>query len=189
MRAPWMDQVETRMGGYEEGAVAPPATRGPAPRAETVEAARAFFEGGWPFDMRIYSLATVDAEGQPDVAPVMTFKILDDLRSFSLIHAFTPRSYRNVRQNPQVTVMAVNGNPFSWLWFMLTGRRMEQCGYRVTGRLREDVPFGPDSSLKGYLRPPLDRIYPWLGPGAHYIRNHFKRRLVFDIVEVRRVVF
>jgi hypothetical protein len=159
------------------------------PTSEIVKAARKFFEGGWPFDMRIYSLATVNSDGTPDVAPIMTFKILDDLQSFSFIHAFTPRSYKNIQQNPVVTVMAVNANPLVWLWVMLTGRRKATFGYRVTGRLREIVDFPPESSTVGLLRPPLDRIYKYMGPGAQYIRRHFKKRLIFDIIEVRKVVF
>lgn len=74
-------------------------------------------------------LATVDADGQPNVSPKEVFAPLDAHR-LAIAHIASPGSLRNIRAEPRVCVSLVD--PFV------------QKGFKLTGHARAVLPGEPD---------------------------------------------
>lgn len=68
------------------------------------------------------SVATVDAEGQPQVTPIGSFFLNRDEFSGFFFEIFTSSIPQNASANPKVCIMAVNSGRWYWLKSLLFGR-------------------------------------------------------------------
>ncbi len=77
-------------------------------------------------------LATVDAQGQPNVSPKEVWAIVDD-QHVVVAHIASPMSSHNIAQHPQVCLSFVD------VWV--------QKGYKLQGLARVVAPDAPDFAL------------------------------------------
>lgn len=131
------------------------------------------------------SLATAGADGRPDVAPVGTAVLRED-GSLFLLRGPLSRSYTNLRDNPHAVLMITDNSLLRWLRFFFTLEYGRAHGWRVHARLREDVPLA-----EPYLSEALDIKFGGAKDtkGGKAIAGTLKRVLVFDVEDVREVVW
>lgn len=91
-------------------------------------------------------LATVDAEGQPNVSPKEVF-VLQDATHLLIANIASPNSVRNVRQNARVCVSLLD--------------IFVQKGAKLYGTAQEILPDQPEfSALEGLLLPLTEGLFP-----------------------------
>lgn len=131
------------------------------------------------------SLATVDAAGSPDVAPVGTAFIRND-GSLTLLQGPLDRSYINLGQTGHAVFMVTDSNLLRWLRFFFTKEYGRSHGWRFHCRLREEFDLS-----EPYLSECLDAKFRGARetPGGRAIVSTLKRVLLFDVVDVRETVW
>lgn len=85
------------------------------------------------------SIATVDAQGMPNVTPIGTVFLRDDLTGY-FFDTFTSKLAANIEQNQSVCLMAVNTRSSFWIKSFLKGKFVSPPGVRLygtVGQLRE----------------------------------------------------
>lgn len=80
------------------------------------------------------SIATVNSDGTPHITPVGTVFLRDDQGGYFFDH-YAEALGRNIDQNPNVCIMAVNAGRFFWLRSLLKGRFVSPPGVRLYGRV------------------------------------------------------
>ncbi len=78
------------------------------------------------------SLASVSADGVPNVAPIGTVFLRDNSSGF-YFDQYTNALAENIQANGRVCVMAVNSSKFYWLRSLLSGRFVSPPGVRLYG--------------------------------------------------------
>lgn len=78
------------------------------------------------------AIATLDAQGMPNVTPVGTVFLRDDQSGYFFDHYATSLG-RNIDANPKVCVMAVNSGKWFWAKSLLLGRFASPPGVRLYG--------------------------------------------------------
>src|SRR5690554_5010686 len=85
------------------------------------------------------SIATVNPYGTPHITPVGTVFLRNDQSGYFFDH-YAEALGKNIDQNPNVCIMAVNAGRFFWLRSLLKGRFVAPPGVRLygkVGRMRE----------------------------------------------------
>ena len=85
------------------------------------------------------SIATVNPDGTPHITPVGTVFLRNDQSGYFFDH-YAEALGKNIDQNPNVCIMAVNAGRFFWLRSLLKGRFVAPPGVRLygkVGRMRE----------------------------------------------------
>ena len=85
------------------------------------------------------SIATINPDGTPHITPVGTVFLRDDQSGYFFDH-YAEALGKNIDQNPNVCIMAVNAGRFFWLRSLLKGRFVAPPGVRLygkVGRMRE----------------------------------------------------
>jgi len=88
------------------------------------------------------SIATVNPDGTPHITPVGTVFLRNDQSGYFFDH-YAEALGKNIDQNPNVCIMAVNAGRFFWLRSLLKGRFVAPPGVRLygkVGRMREATP-------------------------------------------------
>lgn len=88
---------------------------------ENWQTIRQNFRHGFATNLHV-SIATVDAEGQPNVTPIGSFFLNRDDFSGFYFEIFSQNIPRNAVTNPKVCIMAVNSGKWYWLKSMLFGK-------------------------------------------------------------------
>ncbi|MVU80564.1 pyridoxamine 5'-phosphate oxidase family protein [Nocardia sp. ET3-3] len=78
------------------------------------------------------AIASVDADGSPNVTPIGTVFLRDDASGF-YFDEYTEALARNLDSDPRVCLMAVNSNPLFWLRSLVTARFPSAPGVRLYG--------------------------------------------------------
>lgn len=130
-------------------------------------------------------LATVSMNGEPDLAPVGTAFIRDD-GTVVLLQGPLARSYRNLRQDGRAVFMVTDSRLLAWLRFFFTGRYGRSHGWRLHCRLREELDL-----VEPYVTECLDAKFGGARNtyGGRQIVASLRRALLFDVVDVREVVW
>ncbi|MFF2555192.1 pyridoxamine 5'-phosphate oxidase family protein [Nocardia sp. NPDC058058] len=79
-----------------------------------------------------FAIASVDADGMPNITPVGTVFLRDDRTAF-YFDQYTTALAHNLDANPQVCLMAVNRGSLFWLRALLFGRFSSPPGVRLYG--------------------------------------------------------
>jgi hypothetical protein len=130
------------------------------------------------------SLATCDAAGIPNVAPVGSARLVDD-NTVHVLQAFLGRTVKNVRENPKAA-FAVSLKPR--VRDVLRGRsgNRELLGYRVYCTF--DGVDDSRAAIDEEVRHLLKRLPFWLRkPFLAFLTGNLKRVLKFTITEVRPI--
>ncbi|MFA5882024.1 MAG: pyridoxamine 5'-phosphate oxidase family protein [Eubacteriales bacterium] len=130
------------------------------------------------------SLATSDKEGETNIAPVGSVVFVDEQTLF-MLRGPLKQTYKNLKENPNAVFMAVNPNLSNWLKFIFTGKFGASYGYRIYTRLREETEIDSNHIKMAFKR---YGVFARL-KGARVIESTLKKVLVFDILNVREIVF
>jgi uncharacterized protein len=114
-------------------------------------------------------LATVDAQGWPNVSPKETFLAEDD-RHLLIAHIASPNSVRNLRVEPRVCVSVVD--VFAQKGWKLHGRaeliqRHDPRYPFLAAPLQEKA--GPDYPVLAVIRIAIERVAPILAPSYRMV--------------------
>lgn len=131
------------------------------------------------------SLATVDEQGQPDVAPVGTAVVRDDGTLF-LLQGPLGRTYQNLGSNPNAVLMVTDHSLLRWIRFFFTGHYGCSHGWRLYCRFREELPLG-----EPYISESLIAKFGGARDtkGGRAIVSTLQRVLLFDVNDVREIVW
>lgn len=80
------------------------------------------------------SIATVNPDGTPHITPVGTVFLRDDQSGYFFDH-YAEVLGKNIDQNPNVCIMAVNAGRLFWLRSLLKGRFVAPPGVRLYGKV------------------------------------------------------
>jgi len=89
-----------------------------------------------------FSIATVTKEGAPHVTPIGSLMLRDDCTGF-YFEEYVSNLSRNLQQNKQVCIMAVNSGKWTLLKSLFLGRFLTPPGVRlmgIAGERREATP-------------------------------------------------
>jgi hypothetical protein len=131
------------------------------------------------------SIATCDRDGNPNVAPIGSMRIVDD-GTVHVLQGFLPRTMQNLKSNPKATFSVCIRPSFLDLLTLFGEKEDERLGYQVHCELT-----GTDASKEA-----VEREYRQIANRAPRIfRKHFlkfcqknlKRLLTFRITDVREI--
>ncbi|GAB0106494.1 hypothetical protein JMUB6875_54800 [Nocardia sp. JMUB6875] len=86
-----------------------------------------------------FAIASVDAEGMPNITPVGTVFFRDDCTAF-YFDQYTDALARNLDANPQICLMSVDRGPWFWFRSLLFGRFAAAPGVRLYGTVSAKRP-------------------------------------------------
>jgi predicted pyridoxine 5'-phosphate oxidase superfamily flavin-nucleotide-binding protein len=146
-----------------------------------MDAVKAAFDSIKLIKGQIISVGTCDADGNPNVAPVGSVRIVDD-RTVHLIQGELGRTMKNLKANPRAVFSVVTRPKLR----ALLKDKDQNLGYRVYGRFT-----GVDES-KEAVRDEADKILsrlPFLLRRSFrgFVEKNLKRVLEFEITSVRAV--
>jgi len=131
------------------------------------------------------AIATVDAEGQPNVTPIGSFLLNRSEYSGFYFEIFTTGIPKNANINPSVCIMAVNSGKWFWLKSLLLGRFAAPPMIKIYGKIGERRAAKPEE---------IERVNRRLGrmkilPGGKKLFGNlpFIREIHFDQFEVAKV--
>ena len=132
------------------------------------------------------SIATCDAAGNPNVAPIGSMRIVD-AQTVHVLQGFLPRTYSNLKENPRaVFAVRIRESMVKELVSFNKPPEKEVLGYRVYGRLERI------SDSTGDVQKEVDALIPrvpWLfrKPFRKFCDTNLKRLWVFSLDEVRPI--
>lgn len=88
------------------------------------------------FRISYYSVASVNEDGAPHIAPIGSLFLLDNRKGF-YFENFPSNMPRNFQHNKNVCVMVVNDNKFLWIKSLLTGKISVPISLRLMGKVGE----------------------------------------------------
>ena len=100
------------------------------------------------------SLATVSPKGMPNVTPIGTVFLRDNMTGYYFDH-YTTALAENLDNNPNVCVMAVNAGRLFWFRSFLLGRFVSPPGVRIYGKvnLRRPATTEEIQGIESRVRP------------------------------------
>ena len=100
------------------------------------------------------SLATINPEGMPNVTPIGTVFLRDNMTGYYFDH-YTIALTKNLDSNPNVCVMAVNAGRLFWFRSFLLGRFISPPGVRLYGKahLRRPATAEEIQGIESRVRP------------------------------------
>ena len=127
-------------------------------------------------------IATCDSEGNPNVAPIGSMRVVDE-NTVHVLQGYLPRTFSNLRQNPKAT-FSVCHKPK--LFDVFKDPDQTPLGYQVTCEL-VDIDEAETAVAAEYLQ--IVRRVPFLFRRSFikFCEQNLKRLLKFKIVEVRPV--
>jgi hypothetical protein len=126
---------------------------------ENWQTIRQNFRAGFASSMHV-AVATVDAEGQPNVTPIGSFFLNRDDFSGFYFEIFTKNIPKNAKTNPGVCIMAVNSSKWFWLKSMLFGKFSSPPMTKLYGVLGERRPPTAEETARGMRRLGRMRMLP-----------------------------
>ena len=104
--------------------------------AENWPSIRRSFRLGFTTNLHV-TIATVDAEGQPNATPIGSFFLNRDDFSGFYFEIFSKNIPANAKSNPKVCIMAVNSGRWYWLKSLLFGKFETPPMTKIYGTLGE----------------------------------------------------
>jgi hypothetical protein len=100
------------------------------------------------------SLATVNADGTPNITPVGTVFLRDDCTGYYFDH-YAAKLSANLDANPNICVMAVNAGRLFWLRALCIGRFTSPPGVRLYGKAqsRREATLDEIAMIEKRVRP------------------------------------
>lgn len=130
------------------------------------------------------SIATCDTEGNPNVAPIGSMRIVDD-HTVHVLQGFLPKTMENLRSNPKAT-FSVCLPPRMLDFISLFNENKDCLGYQVYCEL-EDIDASKDAVEREY-RHIVDRVPRLLRRFfLKFCEKNLKQLLKFRIKEVREI--
>ena len=142
------------------------------------------FRYGFATNLHV-SIATVDADGQPQVTPIGSFFLNRDGFSGFYFEIFTKNILKNATTNPKVCVMAVNSGRWYWLKSMVLGKFKTPPMTKIYGTLGERRPATPAEIERGNRRLGRMKILP--GGKKLFGNMGLVRELTFHAFEEARL--
>lgn len=152
--------------------------------AENWQEIRRNFRHGFATNLHV-AIATVDAEGQPQVTPIGSFFLNRDGFSGFYFEIFTKNIPKNALANPKVCIMAVNSGRWYWLKSMLSGRFATPPMTKLYGRLGERRSPTPEEIERGNRR--LGRMKKLPGGKKLFGNMAFVREVHFHSFETAKL--
>ncbi len=157
----------------------------PAPiTAENWPTIRRNFRYGFATNLHV-SIATVGADGQPQVTPIGSFFLNRDGFSGFYFEIFTSSIPKNAAANPKVCIMAVNSGRWYWLKSMITGRFATPPMTKIYGTIGERRAPSADEIERGNRR--LGRMKSFPGGKKLFGNMAFVREVHFHAFEVAKL--
>lgn len=130
------------------------------------------------------AIASVDADGMPNVTPVGTVFLRDDMTGYYFEH-YSKALSDNLDRHPQVCVMAVNAGKWFWAKSLFSGRFATPPGVRLYGRAGAVRPASPQE-----LQLIQDRVRPsrWL-KGVRMLWSDFSHVRDIEFTSFRPVTY
>jgi uncharacterized protein len=142
------------------------------------------FRHGFATNLHV-SIATVDAEGQPNVTPIGSFFLNRDDFSGFYFEIFTQNIPRNAGTNPKVCIMAVNSGKWYWLSSLFFGKFRTPPMTKIYGTIGERRVPTPAEIERGNRR--LGRMKALPGGKKLFGNMGFVRDLHFHAFEVAKI--
>lgn len=127
--------------------------------AEKWQNIRRNFRHGFATNLHV-SIATVNADGQPNVTPIGSFFLNKAEFSGFYFEIFTTNIPQNAAVNPMVCIMSVNSGKWFWLKSLLFGKFNTPPMTKIYGTLAERRPATPDEINRGNRRLGRLKILP-----------------------------
>lgn len=131
------------------------------------------------------SIATADAEGQPNVTPIGSFFLNRDDFSGFYFEIFTQNIPRNAATNPKVCIMAVNSGKWYWLSSLFFGQFKTPPMTKIYGTIGERRAATPAEIERGNRR--LGRMKTLPGGKKLFGNMDFVREVHFHAFDLAKV--
>jgi hypothetical protein len=132
---------------------------------------------------QLTSIATCDVEGNPNVAPIGSMRVVDS-STVHVLQGYLPRTIRNLKANPKAAFSVTLPLTFGTIFSMLRSPSDAPGGYRVYCELTsiDDDRVAVEEETKASLR-----RMPWVlrGAFARFCEKNLKQLLRFRILEIR----
>lgn len=131
------------------------------------------------------TIATCDREGNPNVAPIGSMRILDD-KTVHVLQGFLPKTFNNLQRNPKASFsVCIQPSLLNFLFFF-RGQKSTLLGYQVYCEYKGVN--GSKEAVEKEYRQLVNRV-PFLIRSLflRFCKKNLKRLLMFELIDVREI--
>lgn len=155
------------------------------PTTDKIEGAKNAFNNIKISKGQFMTIATCDSEGNPNVAPIGSMRVVND-KTVHVLQGFLPRTLKNLRTNPKASFSVVLGQSLLQSLLFFLSPKNKSLGYQVYCEFK-----GTDDKKETVERETnqlVNRV-PFLFRGVFrkFCKKNLKQLLIFQITDIREI--